>query len=414
MCAGGSVDIIDFIEQLTPESLSENIFTFNQERSLKYFNSSSWKNPLKNAILVRLKAKIMPTDEPSVEVAAPPEAVKAPEVAQTADTVAPTDPEKEAAVQKVDELLEERVDVAKDAAKTAAEATAGKPEEAVPSPTETTATDASSPEAPPPAPASSPEAAGFMDKISAHFDAAKARSGSALTAGLETFVFALSTGGAGLLDWLKKTWGKMPWSKTGDASATPLVVPNLPEQTSTPKSSFTDSMKALAEEFSLSITGDPKKDFILVATELGKEIQAEYGIPYQVVVAQTCLESAYGASGLTQKYLACFGVKASGSYSGERASGQATQEYVGGQLVDTKDDFRAYPSLRDSFVDYAKLLRNSPRYAEAFKHPDDPRAFLTAVIEGGYAGEDRVKNGKVDEYVDSAESFIRPYGLSLA
>lgn len=136
------------------------------------------------------------------------------EAASPPETAQPVDPDQEAAAQRVGELQEERIDVAEDAAKTAAEVQVATTVQA--------AAAGDAPEETPlaaPAPAG-PKEASFMDKMSAHFDAAKNRGSNAFMAGLETFAFALTTGGSGLWSWIKETWGKMPWSKKEETQAT--------------------------------------------------------------------------------------------------------------------------------------------------------------------------------------------------
>lgn len=168
--------------------------------------------------------------------------------------------------------------------------------------------------------------------------------------------------------------------------------------------SFEEDMAALMREFGLTETTDAKKDFFAIAVELGKEVQAKYGIPYQVVVAQACLESGFGQSGLTQKALNCFGYK-TGSSKVPYVTMQ-TVEYRNGVRGTEPARFRAYASLRQSFMDYGKLLFGASRYKKAFEHKDDPKQFLAEVIKGGYATD--------PNYVAKAEKVVSSYGLTLS
>jgi flagellar protein FlgJ len=62
-----------------------------------------------------------------------------------------------------------------------------------------------------------------------------------------------------------------------------------------------------------------------------------------------------------------------------------TLEFEAGIPVRKVERFRAYDSLADSFRDYAALIRDSSRYANARGAGDDVEAFATALQQGGYA-----------------------------
>jgi flagellar protein FlgJ len=47
--------------------------------------------------------------------------------------------------------------------------------------------------------------------------------------------------------------------------------------------------------------------------------------------------------------------------------------------------FRAYTSVGDSFADYVKLLKNSPRYQNALQAGGDVRGFAQGLQKAGYA-----------------------------
>ena len=84
------------------------------------------------------------------------------------------------------------------------------------------------------------------------------------------------------------------------------------------------------------------------------------------MVAQAAHESGWGrhqirnADGSSSFNL--FGIKAGGSWTGPVAE-VTTTEYVAGVARKVIAKFRAYASPDESFRDYAKLMKNSPRYA---------------------------------------------------
>ncbi len=144
---------------------------------------------------------------------------------------------------------------------------------------------------------------------------------------------------------------------------------------------------------------DPKEvkegTFFEVATILSKEIEARYGIPWEVTLAQSTLESGNGKHAPGNNF---FGIKGRGQEF-------LTTEYIGGSMVKMKDSFRRYDSIVDSFTDYAELISGAARYRAAFQYKDNPRMFLQTVINAGYATDPR--------YVEKAENVLTSRGLSL-
>ena len=47
--------------------------------------------------------------------------------------------------------------------------------------------------------------------------------------------------------------------------------------------------------------------------------------------------------------------------------------------------FRAYDSYEDSFKDYARLITQSPRYAQVSQQTDSAHAFASGLQKAGYA-----------------------------
>jgi flagellar protein FlgJ len=62
-----------------------------------------------------------------------------------------------------------------------------------------------------------------------------------------------------------------------------------------------------------------------------------------------------------------------------------TTEYVNGQPQRVKAQFRAYSSYEESFADYARLLQDSPRYANVMRNRTDANAFAANLQKAGYA-----------------------------
>lgn len=126
-----------------------------------------------------------------------------------------------------------------------------------------------------------------------------------------------------------------------------------------------------------------------VASIWGHAQQAarELGVDAKALVAQAALETGWGRK-LVQRNGGgsshnLFGIKANG-WSGERAR-SGTHEYVDGVRRNETASFRAYTSVGDSFADYVKLLKNSPRYQNALQAGGDVRGFAQGLQKAGYA-----------------------------
>ena len=113
----------------------------------------------------------------------------------------------------------------------------------------------------------------------------------------------------------------------------------------------------------------------------------ELGVDPRALVAQAALETGWGKrhikrdNGDSSHNL--FGIKANG-WSGERAT-TGTHEYVNGQRRNEVASFRAYGSMAESFGDYVRMLKTSPRYQAALSAGSDVRSFAQGLQRAGYA-----------------------------
>ncbi|NMM36045.1 MAG: flagellar assembly peptidoglycan hydrolase FlgJ [Glaciimonas sp.] len=112
------------------------------------------------------------------------------------------------------------------------------------------------------------------------------------------------------------------------------------------------------------------------------------GIPAKFMLAQAALESGWGrkqivgADGTVSHNL--FGIKATGSWKG-RVVNVSTTEYVNGVPQRQMEKFRAYDSYADAFQDYAKLMRDNPRYENVMANASDAKGFAQGLQRAGYA-----------------------------
>ncbi|QCP47797.1 flagellar assembly peptidoglycan hydrolase FlgJ [Trinickia violacea] len=112
------------------------------------------------------------------------------------------------------------------------------------------------------------------------------------------------------------------------------------------------------------------------------------GIPARFIIGQAALESGWGkseikkADGSTSHNV--FGIKATKDWTGKTVS-TLTTEYVNGQPHRVIEKFRAYDSYQDAMTDYAKMLKDNPRYASVMNSSHDATSFAHGMQRAGYA-----------------------------
>jgi flagellar protein FlgJ len=131
-----------------------------------------------------------------------------------------------------------------------------------------------------------------------------------------------------------------------------------------------------------------KEDFLRQLRPHAERAARELGVDPNALLAQAALETGWGRSVPCNAQGGCsfnlFGIKAGSQWSGATVN-VPTLEFEAGIPVRKVERFRAYDSLADSFRDYAALIRDSSRYANARGAGDDVEAFATALQQGGYA-----------------------------
>jgi flagellar protein FlgJ len=129
-------------------------------------------------------------------------------------------------------------------------------------------------------------------------------------------------------------------------------------------------------------------EFVATHTEAAKSAEAKTGIPATFMVAQAAHETGWGKKAIRMadgsNSFNLFGIKASGDWKGPVAQ-IATTEYVNGQPKKVVQAFRAYSSYDESFADYARLMKTSPRYREVVANADDAKHFAQGLQRAGYA-----------------------------
>ncbi|MCY8493777.1 phage tail spike protein [Bacillus inaquosorum] len=146
-------------------------------------------------------------------------------------------------------------------------------------------------------------------------------------------------------------------------------------------------------------------DFIKKIAPDAQRIKTNYKILASLVIAQGCLESAYGTSGLAIKGKNLFGVK--GEYNGQYVV-MKTWEVYNGRSVQVDAKFRKYPSWYESMQDLAKLYVNGtswdPNHYRAVVGEKDYKKATAALVKAGYATD--------PAYATKLNGIIETYNLT--
>ncbi len=122
---------------------------------------------------------------------------------------------------------------------------------------------------------------------------------------------------------------------------------------------------------------------------------SELGVDAHGLLAQAALETGWGqrmprtADGSPSLNL--FGIKAGDEWSGARATAD-TVEFSNGVATQKRTAFRAYASIDESVDDFARLLKNSPRYREVIAAGGDTQAYVDSIGRSGYATDPQYAN----------------------
>ena len=124
------------------------------------------------------------------------------------------------------------------------------------------------------------------------------------------------------------------------------------------------------------------------------EVEKKYGLPANVVLAHSAVETQWNEkvlrgedeSGNTISSNSYFNIKVSSDWKGAKVK-KKVHEYVttpdGKKKVWVNSWFRAYPSARESFEDYGKLLHTRDRYKPLLM-ADDPHEYADLLHSTGY------------------------------
>uniref|UniRef100_UPI0035B4A781 flagellar assembly peptidoglycan hydrolase FlgJ n=1 Tax=Hylemonella sp. TaxID=2066020 RepID=UPI0035B4A781 len=133
---------------------------------------------------------------------------------------------------------------------------------------------------------------------------------------------------------------------------------------------------------------DAARRFVQQHAATAQDIERSSGLPASYLLGQAGHESGWGRREILMKDGSpshnLFGIKATADWKGKVAE-VTTTEYVDGVAQKTVGRFRAYDSYAESYRDFARLVGNSPRYAQAREQASTVQGWARGLQDGGYA-----------------------------
>jgi peptidoglycan hydrolase FlgJ len=151
---------------------------------------------------------------------------------------------------------------------------------------------------------------------------------------------------------LERQMGLAPGPIPNGASANPVPAPLA--GTAAPASAVRIPQRAAA-------------GFVQQHTEAARAAQAQTGIPAEFMISQAALETGWGRNEI------------------RHADGSTSFNLFGIKAEKVTATFRAYSSYAESFADYARLMKDSPRYAQVVAQGNDASGFAQGLQRAGYA-----------------------------
>lgn len=149
-----------------------------------------------------------------------------------------------------------------------------------------------------------------------------------------------------------------------------------------------------------------RDNFVQAHSSAAERVARDSGIPASYMLGQAGHETGWGKSEIRgdngSNSFNLFGIKATGNWKGKVAE-ITTTEYVDGIPRKVKAKFRAYDSYEDSFRDYARLITENPRYAQAVESTGNAKAYATALQNAGYA-TDPLYASKLSRAIESVRA----------
>jgi flagellar protein FlgJ len=170
-----------------------------------------------------------------------------------------------------------------------------------------------------------------------------------------------------------------------------LIARQLSQQTAHPDTSAVPatSVKPAAARpvGTLTPTGS-QTEFVQRHSAAAAAVEQSSGLPSGYMLGQAGHETGWGRHEITMRGGApsfnLFGIKAGVGWNGKVAE-VTTTEFVNGAAQKVVAKFRAYGSYEESFRDYARLITQSPRYAQASQQTASVQGYSKGLQRAGYA-----------------------------
>ncbi|WP_404997455.1 glucosaminidase domain-containing protein [Enterococcus faecalis] len=147
------------------------------------------------------------------------------------------------------------------------------------------------------------------------------------------------------------------------------------------------------------------EDFVKQVGESARNVAKDNDLFASVMIAQAILESGSGSSELSREpNYNLFGIK--GEFKGQSVSFLTAEDNGTGQLYSIQSNFRKYPSYKESFEDYATLLKDGVSWNTAIYHGTHKSVAktyenATKALTGTYATDiqyNKKLNGLIETY----------------
>lgn len=152
-----------------------------------------------------------------------------------------------------------------------------------------------------------------------------------------------------------------------------------------------------------------QQQFVARLGAAAQQVAQEVGIPASYMLGQAGHETGWGRSEIRHadgsNSFNVFGIKAGKGWKGKVAE-ITTTEYIDGQAQKVKAKFRAYDSYQDAFRDYARLISQSPRYAQVMESLHSAQSFASGLQRAGYATDPQYAN-KLSRAINTALNLQR-------
>ncbi|MFC3907751.1 flagellar assembly peptidoglycan hydrolase FlgJ [Legionella dresdenensis] len=145
----------------------------------------------------------------------------------------------------------------------------------------------------------------------------------------------------------------------------------------------TDAAQVAPVEVSQTIT-----DFVKSIWPYAKQAASMLGLDPKLLVAQAALETGWGkyvakdSDGSTSNNF--FNIKATDQEKNNSVKIKTT-EFIADTPIKLSAFFKKYPTIGHSFNDYVSLIKGNSRYEDALTNADNPKRYVEALHEAGYA-----------------------------